>query len=71
MKAVTKLYLSKEETTKIETMIDDIEKLLIEMSQKGISDCCSNAYDHLIKAQNQLQLFLDEIEESDEEEEKE
>lgn len=69
MKAITKLYLSKEEMTKIETMIDDIEDFLTDMSYKGISDCCNNEYDHLVEAQDLLELFRAEVEGIEDEEE--
>lgn len=66
MKAITKLYLSKEELTKIETMIDDIDDFLAEMSNL---DCyCNQAYNYLIDAQDNLEAFRDEIDGLDDKE---
>ena len=69
MKVVTKLYLTQEENDKIEVMVYDIDDLLVKMEKHGISDRSNSAaYNHLVNAQDELQLFLDEVEGLDEEE---
>lgn len=60
------LYISKKENKKIEKMIDDLEDFLVKMEKQGVVS--SNiSFKHLVDAQDNLEMFLDNIEHIDEE----
>ena len=66
VEVVTKISLLREECEKIEGMIDDIEDFLIEMEKKGL-DSNNTSFKHLVDAQDNLEMFLDNTENLDEE----
>lgn len=66
VEVVTKISFSAEESEKIENMMDDIENFLIEMQMNGLDES-NKAFKHLVDAQDNLEMFLDNIYSLDEE----
>ena len=66
MKVITKIGLSEKEIEKIENMIDDIEDFLVEMEKQGLVSS-NTSFKHLVDAQDNLEMFLDNTESLDEE----
>lgn len=55
------LYFSSVEIDKIKNMLETIEGFLIEMEMNGL-DNSNTAFKHLVDAQDNLEMFLDNTE---------